>query len=246
MHHGNIQDQGEKVELFFSCTKVDNEDSMFGKSDPQIRLFYKSGGLIGKTEFIRNNLNPVFKKPIEMFYIFEEHQYLTVKLYDIDNAEGGSDDDFIGAVDLEMAHIISAGKKGLKLRLTDKGKFQGNVLIKYEIMAKGSDNYFIDFKANNVKNIEWFSKSDPFLRIYRPSDQYISVSNPTQIPQNAWTLVKETEFYKDNLNPDFKPFEISSAKMNKNNRNCIQKLEIWDNSKRGKHTLISTGYFSIA
>lgn len=95
-----------------------------------------------------------------------------------------------------------------------------------------------------MKDIEWFSKSDPFIRLYRPSDMYIT-SSISDIPENAWILVHETHHVKDNLNPDFTPFSISGQKLCKNVLKCPLKIEIWDHSKRGMHTFISKSYFNL-
>lgn len=68
---------------------------------------------------------------------------------------------------------------------------------------------------------------------------------PDEVPGNAWVLVKETHYVKDNLNPDFIPFTISSQKFCKKNPHSPLKLEIWDWSKSGKHTWISQGFFNV-
>lgn len=93
--------------------------------------------------------------------------------------------------------------------------------------------------------MEWFSKSDPFLRFFRPSDSYIGSKYADEIPENEWIFVKETDHVNSNLTPDFDPFKISSQKFCKNNPKCIMKLEIWDWENNGKHRKISKGYFTI-
>lgn len=99
-------------------------------------------------------------------------------------------------------------------------------------------------RAEKVKDIEWFSKSDPFLRIYRPSSSYIK-QNAATIPENGWVMVTHTNYIKDNLNPVFDPFTISGQKLCKNNLQSPMKVEIWDHSKRGKHTYISKAFFTM-
>lgn len=164
-----------------------------------------------------------------------------MEVWDVDE----NDQDYVGAAAFELAHVMARGKKGFSIDVTDKGSKRGTVFIKFEKLAKELNEFFIDFCASKVKNIEWFSKSDPFLRLYRPTDQYLQSNSPQQVPQNQWVMVKETHYVKDNLNPDFRPFTITGAKLCKNYLPCQIKLEIWDHSKRGKHTLISTGFFCV-
>lgn len=117
--------------------------------------------------------------------------------------------------------------------------------MKAEPSAVDREDYHIDLKANNVKNVEWFSKSDPFIRFFRPNDAYLTSPTPTTIPDNQWTFVHETEFVKDSLTPDFVPFSISSSKFCKNNKNTFVKMELWDNSKEGNHTYLGKGFFTV-
>jgi hypothetical protein len=247
MQHSSLATQGEKVELFFSAQSLSNRDGAFGKSDPQLFLYTSSsingpkGSLIGKTEHIQNNLAPSWRTAIDMFYIFEQHQYLLIQVMDVDN---DGKHDLIGEAYLELAQIMAKGRQGHLIEIRKSGSFAGKVFIRFEKIAQELNEFMIDFCASSVKNVEWFSKSDPFLRIYRPVDAYLNSTTPTTIPDNMWILVQETEYVKDNLNPDFKPFTISGAKLCKNNMATPLKLEIWDHSKAGKHLQISTGYFS--
>lgn len=154
---------------------------------------------------------------------------------------------------------LASGKFRINQILVSKDlEYNGNLEQDIDIIAKFGIkmlpketeeelNYIIDVKAEDVKDIEFFSKSDPFLVIYRskftPVDQPDIIKNPEEI--EWWVPVIRTEFYKDNLNPDFKPFEISSNKLCKDDPSTPLKLEIWDYSKKGKHTLISKGYFTL-
>ena len=175
MQYGGIlppSQQGDKVELFFSAESLSNKDGAFGKSDPQLFLYNAGsingpkGPLIGKTEHIMNNLSPKWNKAVDMFYVFEQHQYILVQVMDVDDGN----DDLIGEVYLELANIMCKGRLGLQLEIRKNSCFAGKVHIRFEKMVQELNEFLIDFCASNVKNVEWFSKSDPFLRIYRPAD----------------------------------------------------------------------------
>jgi Ca2+-dependent lipid-binding protein len=78
----------QRVALYISCRKLKNLDVM-SKSDPQVEVYLKDKAshyaLIGKTEVIKDNLNPDFSKFIECDYFFEKEQYVKFAVYDIDN-----------------------------------------------------------------------------------------------------------------------------------------------------------------
>lgn len=247
-HQPNLDqsEKGQKVELFFACRNLVNLDGIAGKSDPLIKV-YLDETEIGQTEHIRNNLNPSFQKPVDLLYTFEKRQYITVKLIDIDGEEATGNHQQIGEAKFELAQVVSNGKLGYEISLTKNGGGQstGQLIVKAEPSAVDREDYHIDLKANNVKNVEWFSKSDPFIRFFRPNDAYLTSPTPTTIPDNQWTFVHETEFVKDSLTPDFVPFSISSSKFCKNNKNTFVKMELWDNSKEGNHTYLGKGFFTV-
>ena len=71
------EDLSMKVNLFVSGRKLKDED-FIGKSDPQCLLFEKRDGadwaLVGKTEQIKDNLNPDFRTSFTLSYYFEKQQ----------------------------------------------------------------------------------------------------------------------------------------------------------------------------
>ena len=57
----------------------------------------------------------------------------------------------------------------------------------------------------------------------------------------------ETEYKKDDLNPDFAPFTVSGDKLCRCNEDVPLKLELWDYSKDGEDSMkrIGKGYFTV-
>jgi hypothetical protein len=77
------------VELSFECNGLANLD-VLSKSDPQVFIFMQPRGstnydLIGKTEMLKDTLNPKFAKSVLCDYFFEETQRLRVVVLDIDD-----------------------------------------------------------------------------------------------------------------------------------------------------------------
>ena len=60
----------------------------------------------GRTENIKNNLNPNFAHTFEVDYFFEEVQNLKFAIYDLDNKTPElSDDDFLGSMECTMGQV---------------------------------------------------------------------------------------------------------------------------------------------
>ena len=73
-----IFDDREKIEIFLSGRKLKNLDT-FSKSDPYVKVTLIVQGAVrelGKTEVLKNNLNPDFAKTFIIDYIFEVKQNL--------------------------------------------------------------------------------------------------------------------------------------------------------------------------
>lgn len=230
----------EKLELYFSCMKLPDKDVM-SKSDPFISCKVNTRGQtqqipLGQTETLRNNLNPQFQRPITVNYFFESVQNLFIECRDDD---GGGSSEILGTATCTISQILMSPSEGLTLPLVNSFNKDGaKVTIRYIKIGETKKNYSFKIRCSNVKDIEIFSKSDPFLRIYRPSPSYENGTNPESIPQGGWIQIHETEYYQDNLNPTFLPFSINGAQMNRGVGIMVNRWEIWDHSHRGKHELI--------
>lgn len=62
---------------------------------------------VGRTEKVKNSLNPQFSQKILLDYYFEEVQNLKFGVYDIDNSTSKlSDDDFLGKAKCTLGQVI--------------------------------------------------------------------------------------------------------------------------------------------
>ena len=137
----------QKVDLRFRCKHLKNLD-VGSRSDPYIVLYLldpktKTETEIGRTEYIKNNLNPVFMKEIRADYCFEETQNLRVTAWDHDDV---TSDDFIGKADFTMAEVMTTSGQGFRATLTDKngkGK-RGEVYIDAEAVTN-TDGYILAY-----------------------------------------------------------------------------------------------------
>ena len=239
----------EAIELHFKASKLKNMDGMFGKSDPFLELSMEikdpvkgvQWEKIGCTEVIIDNLDPVWQTAIIVSYFFGVQQNMRVEVKDMDT-ENKSES--IGIGEFLVSTLIT--QLSIDVNLYDSGKKKaGTVRIDFEKLQKDVELLTFDFKAEELTNQEWFGKSDPFLRIMRPTSKFAKTKRVSDIPETEWKIVYTSTVIKENLNPDWPPFSISAAKLCNNDFNCPLKIMVWDYSKTGKHLKIAEGFFTL-
>uniref|UniRef100_G3PT76 Copine VII n=1 Tax=Gasterosteus aculeatus TaxID=69293 RepID=G3PT76_GASAC len=191
-----------KVELRVSCKALLDRDTL-NKSDPCVILMVQTNGQwteLDRTEVIKSNLHPVFAKVFSWDYYFEEVQKLRFEVYDIHGTHsiGTRDDDFLGGVECTLGQIV-AQKRMVKPLLLKYGKYAGKSTITVHAEEISGNNGYVElsFCAKKLDDKDLFSKSDPFLEIYRINDD------------ETEQLVHRTEVIKNNLNPVWEPFKVS-------------------------------------
>lgn len=226
------RDDVERLELYFSCRNLKNMDSL-SKSDPQLILYEMKNNRweqIGKTEVIKDNLNPNFTTSFPIDFYFERKQPLRVEVRDIDSSTSF---DLIGNAYFELGQIVGSHNNVLIQDIVSPTKaIHGKLIVRFEKATPGpKEVYKIKTRGAHIANVEWFGKSDPFLRFYksRRNSQGVLID---------FLLVHETEYHSNNLNPSFKEFEITSSKLTSNDMNAPVKIEIWDHENSGKHRVI--------
>ncbi|XP_049420806.1 copine-3-like isoform X1 [Epinephelus fuscoguttatus] len=192
-------DHVTKLALHISCENLPDVE-MFSKCDPLCVLHMNSSGPhwceIGRTEKIKNCLNPKFSKTFVIDYYFEMVQKLRFEVYDIDKEDHSLQDaDLLGELECTLGEIVSSRILTRPLVMTDKrpaGK--GTITICSE---ERTDNRVVEFKVagRNLDRKTYFSKSDPFLEFYKETE-------------TGWQLVHRTEVVRNTLNPVWRPFRI--------------------------------------
>jgi len=216
----------DKVELYLACRNLKNLDAL-SKSDPQIRLYIKKQGkwdFIGKTETRMNNLNPNFRTTFTLDFIFEVQQILKFEVVDFDDSTSS---ELIGMVETTLGAIVGGRNNTVTLDLTPKGvkgtKSTGKIIIRGETVAEEARKVFWQWGAEKLLNMDGYGdKSDPFLRFIKIKEGGDSFQ------------VYDTEVVKDNLNPVWKPFEITDMKLCLDHSQTF-KVECWDWEKTGEH-----------
>uniref|UniRef100_A0A8D3AJK3 Copine IVb n=1 Tax=Scophthalmus maximus TaxID=52904 RepID=A0A8D3AJK3_SCOMX len=204
-----------KVELRVASRGISDRDAL-SKPDPCVVLKMQSHGQwfeVDRTEVIRSSSSPVFSKIFLVDYYFEEVQRLRFELHDISSGNNGlRDADFLGAMECTLGQIVSQRK------LTKALLKQGNTAGKSSITA------MLNMHVFPLK--DFFSKSDPFLEIFRMNDD------------GTESLVHRTETVMNNLSPVWKSFKVSLNTLCSGDHDRELKCTVWDWDSNGKHDFI--------
>lgn len=109
-YQGAPNSLSNKIQLSLSCRNLVDLDT-FSKSDPMVHVYLKDSrdgayALVGKTEMIKNNLNPDFTKTFVIDYYFEKEQWVKFEVYDVD----GDDLEHIGNTETTVSRIMCSDR----------------------------------------------------------------------------------------------------------------------------------------
>uniref|UniRef100_A0A4W5KJ60 Copine 4 n=1 Tax=Hucho hucho TaxID=62062 RepID=A0A4W5KJ60_9TELE len=214
-----------KVELRVTCKGISDRDAL-SKPDPCVLIKMQSHGQwleVDRTEVIRSSISPTFSKVFTLDFYFEEVQRLRYELYDISsNHNGVKEADFLGAMECTLGQIVSQRK------LTKPLLKQGSTVSKSFIMVRplSVTSLSLCHFSLSLSLSDFFSKSDPFLEIFRMNDD------------DTLQLVHRTETVMNNLNPVWKTFKTSLNSLCSGDHDRPLKCTVWDWDSNGKHDYI--------
>ncbi|KAF9955530.1 Copine-5 [Mortierella alpina] len=239
-----------RVELKIRCKKLANRDAT-SYSDPQVFLFLEdrhTGQWLktpyASTERIKDSLNPVFVKGLEIDYRFETVQRLKFVVYDIDDKHSDkfSDQDFQGEATCDLGSIIGARGGQLALNLVHPrfnmagNQGRGTIIIRAEELSTSKRVLNFAIRANDLTKKGLF-KSPPsaFLVIQRANDN------------GTFSPVYKSNVVASNDDPIWKPFAIKEVNLCNGDPNRPLKIEVMSHKSTGTHTVIgTTGVFTAA
>uniref|UniRef100_A0A6Q2X9N6 C2 domain-containing protein n=1 Tax=Esox lucius TaxID=8010 RepID=A0A6Q2X9N6_ESOLU len=238
-----------KVELRVACGGISDRDAL-SKPDPCVVLKMQSHGQwfeVDRTEVIRSSISPVFSKVFLVDYYFEEVQRLRYELHDISSAHNGlRDTDFLGAMECTLGQVCGCALRSVRSGQVTVGQFrivsqrkltkallkQGNSTSKCFITVtseelSGNDDYVeLSFSARKLDDKDFFSKSDPFLEIFRINDD------------GSGSLVHRTETVMNDLSPVWRSFKVSLNTLCSGDHDRQLKCTVYDWDSNGKHDFI--------
>ncbi|KAM6967971.1 copine-4 [Aplochiton taeniatus] len=218
-----------KVELRVACRGIPDRDAL-SKPDPSIVLKMQSHGQwleVDRTEVIRSTSSVTFSRVFTLDFYFEEVQRLRFELHDVGTTYNGlKTSECLGAVECTLGQIVSQRK--LSKALLRPGSTVGKTIV--TISAEeltGNDDYIeLSFSARKLDDKDFFSKSDPFLEMFRINDD------------GTMQLVHRTETVMNNLNPVWNTFKVSLNSLCSGDHERKLQCTVWDWDSNGKHDFI--------
>ncbi|KAI5629373.1 copine-4, partial [Silurus asotus] len=218
-----------KVELRVACKGIADRDAL-SKPDPCVVLKMQSHGQwfeVDRTEVIRSSICPVFSKVFTVDYYFEEVQRLRFELHYISsNHNGLKEADFLGAMECTLGQIVSQRKLSKALLKQGNTAGKSSITVTAEELSGNDDYVELAFSAKKLDDKDFFSKSDPFLEIFRVNND------------GTGSLVHRTETIMNNLSPVWKSFKVSLNTLCSGDHERELKCTVWDWDSNGKHDFI--------
>jgi len=213
------------LRLFLKAEGLSNKAGMFkGISDPYAKvkaISYRSHDEIhlGRTEVLKNNLNPEWTTSFPIEYELETNMNIVVEVFD-ENKK--SKDTAMGTVSFDVNELCNA--KGNTMAVPMK---KGQVIARVEPL-QGSGSLRLKLVGSKLKNIEsgMFGKSDPFFEIKKKNLVGIKVE---------WNTVYRSNVVKDNLNPNWNEDIISLGALCGGDLDAPLLLTIYDHEGDGEH-----------
>lgn len=231
-----------RVELRISCQNLKNKDTT-SKSDPccVLSMLDKSGVYfeVGRTENVKNCLDPQFVHAFEIDYYFEEVQKLQLSVYDIDNKTPTlNDDDFLGQLDCTLGEVVSNCPLTKPLLIKGKpvkGKKSAGstITVTATEISRTQEILIMTFRAEKLDKKDVMGKSDPYLEFCRA------------LPDGTWQVVQKTEVVTKNLSPRWRPVEIKASRLGDMPDSPV-KINCYDYDSDGSSDLIGSFTTSVA
>lgn len=218
-----------KLQLSIYARKLSNVAGAFkGTSDPfavVTKIAVEGGGqpeVLGKTEVIKNTLNPDWVKTFVFDYELGTPVKCAVQIFD--EVRKG-DNKSMGSAVFEIGALLGA-KGNTKAK---KLKKSGTIFARVE-KYRGQGTLRLGMKGIKLKNMEGFmKKSDPFYELNR------KVDGPSG---TMWDAVYRSKHVKDNLNPVWGEATIDLGALCNGNQSQPILVRVFDHESSGKHVLM--------
>jgi Ca2+-dependent lipid-binding protein len=187
---------------------------------------------LGKTEVVKNNLNPdwvkIFSLPKEDF-VNHLSCSVNVKIYDHNS---NSDHVEMASATFDLDTVLKAKGNCLTKELKRGGSIQ---LRAEEAVGHG----FLRLRLSGVelKNTEGFMRvSDPFYQFERKD---------VGLRGTEWNVVHRSETIMDDLNPKWKEEKIALSILCKGDQHSVLRFSVMDYEKSGEHVLMGQVEMSV-
>ena len=174
--------------------------------------------------------SPDFATAINIDYLFECTQQVTVRIYDKDSNHPLTDlsrHTLAGEMTFSLAALMVAKGQRLTQDL-QQGRHTGNATVRAESVTNTRDIFVVSFEGHKLisKNgfgMGVFSTSDPFMQISRLNED------------GSWVTVWRCDHIANNLNPKFPPARISMVQLCNGDIDRPLRVAFFDYEASGKH-----------
>lgn len=180
---------------------------------------------IGRTEKIKDNLNPEWVKKFLVNYNFETTQKMRFEVWDQDP----NGNDFLGEYETTLADIVSNSGRQFRGKLVHKNfRNAGYLIIVTEEVNACKQNIQLQFHAKHLDKLCWYARNDPFLLLYRSNEDGSS------------SVVARTSVAHSTQNPKWPPIVTKVRTLCNGDYDRSIKIECYDSRSNGDHKLIGT------
>ena len=218
-----------RLQISVSCEHLADMDT-FSKSDPLCVMSWKDEKgkwwEIGRTEVIKNTLNPSWKAQFIVEYRPEQSQVVSFEVYDWDTKNYKlKRQDFLARLECPLKLIATA--KGGHISCNKKGPSRkGKFFIMAEEMSNVKDVIKMQVAARGLDKKDLFGKSDPYFVISKISGH------------SHWTVVTRSTVMTNTLDPKWPMIDIPVATLCNGDDSRQLKFEVFDHDNRGDDDLI--------
>lgn len=188
---------------------------------------------------------PFYQKELELEFVDRSDQKLQMQL----QQPGCKKLTLLEPFEVDMNVLLAGGASAFVKSWADAAKGAQEIWAAGFWRLRDTHNYSFKIALKGVKDIEWFSKTDPYVKISRLSDTYPKIpSDLAKLESKDWTEVCFSEFKADNLNPEFEEMTIPSRVGCANDPKRPLRIDIWDFEDVNKvnHVYIGSANFTFS
>ncbi|PRP79805.1 copine-8-like [Planoprotostelium fungivorum] len=227
-----------RLQLSIRCEHL-HKKAMLANDSPIVILSWKSHPEspweeYGRTERVKNNLNPAFGTAICIDWFFDRIQRVKFEVFSSEGEGDASRGHLLGCMECHLSDIVTSPNRVLKASLRKPSRpdrSRGIIIIASE-QLKSDQGQAIQFRieGRDLDKKDLFGKSDPYLLITKRHPQ-----------SEQFDPVYRTETIKNTLDPNWRPFETTLQNLCNNDTKRELEFQIWDWNRSTDHRQI--GYF---
>lgn len=222
-----------RVRVELHAAKLTNVAGTFRTSDPYAVVTLLASDpseqprVLGRTEVIRNSLNPRWVTHFDLDYHIGQLTRINVGIYD-DVKKG--DHKPMGSAMFEVGEVL--GTRGnIKAKQLRNG---GTLFVRVQAATDAEfGTLHLKLCGHQLKNVDgFFGKSDPFFELsYRVLDATGGLT---------WQPIYRSNPVKNDLNPRWPSFTVDVGRLCGGDYNQPVQFKLYDWQKNGKHTWMGT------